>query len=522
MTETITQEIKLNPIERAKAEKPGLAIADEFEAIAQQGWEAMDQDDLIIRLKFMGLFHRPVTPGKFMLRLRTPNGTLTSEKMRVLADIVQRYGEDGSADITTRQNLQLRGIRLEDTPEIFKKLQAVGITTLQSGHDNIRNITGSPVAGIDPEEYFDTRELAQQLQDMITDFGKGSYEFSDLPRKFNICIEGAPDNSSHVEINDIAFVPAFKDGEFGFNVLVGGYFSAQRIAEGVALDVWVKPNDDVLAISRGIITLYTRHGGAEGMRKNRAKARLLWLVEAWGIEKFRAALEQELGQTLAPAAPEHAFTMDKRDHLGVHPQKQEGFSYVGLHVPAGRLTAEDMYEIARLAETYGNGEIRCTVEENFILPYIQNENLETFLKEALLEKFSTNPTPLVRSFVSCTGSKYCNFALVETKEQGLALARQLDAELEIPQRVRMHWTGCPNSCGQAQVGDLGMIGSKTKVDGEIVPAVDFYTGGTVGQNAHFGHLTEKKVPCGATLKDKVKSVLIEQFGAKEKVDPSHN
>lgn len=508
--------IKLTKIEQAKIEKPGLAIKDEIEQLAQAGWEAMDQDDLLIRLKFIGLFHRPMTPGKFMLRLRAPNGIFTSDQMRVLAEIVQRYGQDGSADITTRQNIQLRGIRLEDTPDIFRKLKSVNLTSVQSGHDNIRNITGSPVAGIDPEEYFDTRELANKLQDMITNGGEGSFEYSNLPRKFNICLEGAPDNSSHVEINDIGFMPAFKNGEFGFNVLVGGYFSAQRQAEGIPINVWVPPNDDVLAVCRGIIALYSRHGGEEGLRGNRAKARILWLVEAWGVEKFRAKLEAEIGMTLQEAAPENALTMDKRDHIGVYPQKQADYSYVGLHVPAGRLTAEDMFEVARLAETYGCGEIRATVEENFIIPYVKTEHVEPLLQEPLLEKFSVNPTPLVRSFVSCTGNRYCNFALIETKEQGLALARELDAELDIPQRVRMHWTGCPNSCGQAQVGDIGMMGSKTKVDGEIVEAVNIFTGGTVGKHASLAAVTEQKVACGETLKAKVKTILMEQFGATPK------
>ncbi len=509
-------EIKLNKIEKAKAAKPGMAIRDEIEQFAQAGWEAMDQDDLIIRLKFLGLFHRPVTPGKFMMRLRVPNGVLTTDQMRTLAEIVQRYGQDGSADVTTRQNIQLRGIRLEDVPEIFRKLKSVGLTSVQSGHDNIRNITGSPIAGIDPHEYFDTRELASKLQDMLTDGGNGSFEFSDLPRKFNICIEGAPDNSSHVEINDIGFVPAFKDGEFGFNVLVGGYFSPQRQAEGIPINVWIPPNDDVLELSRCILVIYSRCGGEEGLRNSRAKSRVIWLVEKWGVEKFRAELEKEMGQTLAEAAPENAFTMDKRDHIGVHSQLQEGFSYVGLHVPAGRLTAEDMFEVARLAETYGQGEIRATVEENFIIPFVKNENVEALLGEPLLEKFTINPGVMVRSFVSCTGKRYCNFALVETKQQGLALARELDAELDIPQRVRMHWTGCPNSCGQAQVGDIGMMGTKAKVDGKIVEGVDIYTGGTVGQHAGLGTLMQKKVPCGSELKAMVKEILIEKFGATPK------
>ena len=400
MTVETDIKVKLNKIEKAKAEKDGLAVKDELEHFAQIGWEAVDKTDLELRLKWLGIFYRPVTPGKFMLRLRIPNGIVNSQQMCVLAEIVQRYGDDGSADITTRQNIQLRGVRLEDMPEIFRKLKTVAITSVQSGMDNVRNLTGSPVVGIDPDELIDTRELVQKLQDMITNNGQGNYAFTNLPRKFNIAIEGARDNSIHAEINDIAFVPAYKEGELGFNVLVGGYLSAQRCAEAVPMDVWVPPNNDVIELSRAILTVYTQNGLSEGLRESRAKARLMWLIDKWGMEKFRTEIETEFGKPLATAAPEDEITQDKKDHLGIHPQKQEGYNYVGLHVPMGRLSAETMFELARLAEVYGNGEIRLTVEQNAIIPYIANENLETFLTEPLLEQFSLNPTPLTRSVIS--------------------------------------------------------------------------------------------------------------------------
>ncbi|HEY9834184.1 MAG TPA: ferredoxin--nitrite reductase, partial [Stenomitos sp.] len=220
----------LNKFEKFKAEKDGLAIKSELEQFAQLGWEAMDETDREHRLKWLGVFFRPVTPGKFMVRMRLPNGILSSTQMRVLAEVVQRYGEDGSADITTRQNIQLRGIRIEDVPDIFTRFEQVGLTSVQSGMDNVRNITGSPVAGIDAAELIDTRELVQQVQDMITNQGKGNPEFTNLPRKFNIAIAGGRDNSVHAEINDLAFVPAYKEGGdhkgaplLGFNVVVGGF-----------------------------------------------------------------------------------------------------------------------------------------------------------------------------------------------------------------------------------------------------------------------------------------------------------
>lgn len=512
---TPKQKVKLNKIEVIKAAKDGLDVKYELEKFAAMGWEAMDEDDLTVRLKWLGIFYRPVTPGKFMLRLRTPNGELDSDKMRTFAEIIQRYSEDGSGDITTRQNIQLRGIHLEDMPEIFRKLEANGITTYQSGMDNVRNLTGSPVAGIDPDELFDTRELNRQLQDMIINNGKGNYAFSNLPRKFNIAIEGARDNSIHAEINDVAFIPAFKNGEFGFNVLVGGYLSAQRCAEAIPMDVWVRPNQEVIELSRAILTVYTENGLEEGLRENRGKARLMWLIDKWGINRFRIEVEKFLGKSLEFAAPEDEITQDKKDHLGVHPQKQSGYSYIGIHIPAGRLTAEGMFEIARLADVYGNGEIRATVEQNFIIPYVPNEKVEAFLREPILQQYPINPTPLVRSLISCTGARYCNFALVETKERGLKIAQELDADLNIPERVRIHWTGCPNSCGQAQAGDIGLMGTKAKKDGEVVEGVNLFTGGKVGKGAKLGDVTKKSIPCD-DLKSVLRDLLIEQFGATAK------
>ncbi len=501
----------LNKFEKFKAEKDGLAIKDELEHFAQIGWEAMDKTDLEHRLKWVGVFYRPVTPGKFMMRLRIPNGILSSEQMRVLGEIVQRYGDDGNADITTRQNLQLRGIRIEDIPDIFQRLKSVGMTSVQSGMDNVRNITGSPMAGLDADELIDTRELVQKVQDMITNYGQGNYQFSNLPRKFNIAIEGGRDNSVHAEINDIAFVPAYKEGELGFNVVVGGFFSAKRCEAAIPMNVWVRPNQEVVDLCRGILEVYRDNG----LRANRQKSRLMWLIDEWGIEEFRTRVANHLGYPLATAAEKDAIDWEKRDHLGVFPQKQEGLSYIGLCVPVGRLFADDMLDLARIAEVYGSGELRLTVEQNVIIPNIAAENMPTLLTEPLLAKFTPNPTPLQRALVSCTGAQFCNFALIETKNKAVDLIRQLDAELNIPQGVRMHWTGCPNSCGQPQVADIGLMGTKARKDGKTVEGVDLYMGGKVGKDAHLGSCVQKGIPC-EDLKSLLTSILIEQFGATPK------
>ncbi|BAZ38992.1 ferredoxin--nitrite reductase [Calothrix sp. NIES-4101] len=513
---TTTTKISLNKFEKLKSEKDGLAVKAEIEKFASLGWEAMDETDRDYRLKWVGVFFRPVTPGKFMMRLRLPNGILTSAQMRVLGEVIQRYGDDGSADITTRQNMQLRGIRIEDLPEIFHRFQAVGLTSVQSGMDNVRNITGDAVAGLDAEELFDTREIVQQIQDMITNSGQGNSEFSNLPRKFNIAITGGRDNSVHAEINDLAFVPAFnhnEDGEkiLGFNILVGGFFSAKRCDAAIPLNAWVPP-EDVVAACRAILEVYRDNG----LRANRQKSRLMWLIDEWGVDKFRQAVAQKLVKSLLPAVADDEINWEKRDHIGVYKQKQPGLNYVGLHIPVGRFYAEDMFEIARIAEVYGSSEIRLTVEQNVIIPNISDSRLASFYTEAILQKFGINPSLLTRSLVSCTGAQFCNFAMIETKQRAIAMMAALESELELTRPVRIHWTGCPNSCGQPQVADIGLMGTKARKNGKPVEGVDIYMGGTVGKHASLGTCVTKGVPC-EDLQPVLRDLLIQHFGAKPKV-----
>lgn len=510
MTSTVPSEVSLNKFEKLKAEKDGLAVKDELEQFARIGWEAMDELDRDYRLKWLGIFFRPVTPGRFMLRMRMPNGILTSGQLRVLANAVQRYGEDGNADITTRQNIQLRGIRLEDIPDIFRTFEQAGLTSIQSGMDNVRNITGSPVAGIDADELIDTRGIIRKVQDMITNNGEGNRSFTNLPRKFNIAIAGCRDNSVHAEINDIAFVPAYKEGRLGFNVLVGGFFSAKRCAAAIPLNAWVDPRD-VVALCEAILIVYRDHG----LRANRQKSRLMWLIDEWGLEKFRAAVEQQLGHPLLTAAPKDEILWDKRDHIGIHAQKQPGLNYVGLHIPVGRFYAQDMFDLARIAEVYGSGELRLTVEQNVIIPNVPDSRLSSLLKEPLLQRFSVNPGHLMRGLVSCTGAQFCNFALIETKNRATALIQELEEELVMPRAVRIHWTGCPNSCGQPQVADIGLMGTKTRRDGKTLDAVDIYMGGKVGKEAELGTCVMKAIPCDE-LKPVLRSLLMEHFNAQLK------
>ncbi|NMG10220.1 ferredoxin--nitrite reductase, partial [Brasilonema sp. UFV-L1] len=295
---------------------------------------------------------------------------------------------------------------------------------------------------------------------------------------------------------------------FGFNVLVGGFFSPKRCEAAVPLNVWVPP-EDVVALCRAVLEVFRDNG----LRANRQKARLMWLIDEWGLEKFRAEVEKRFGKSLISAAARDEIDWEKRDHVGVYKQKQSGLNYVGLHVSVGRLYAEDMFEMARLAEVYGSGEIRLTVEQNLIIPNIADSVLETFLTEPVLEKFTINPAVLMRSLVSCTGAQFCNFALIETKNRALATIKALEAELELIRPVRIHWTGCPNSCGQPQVADIGLMGTKTRKNGKAVEGVDIYMGGKVGKEAQLGTCVTKGIPCEDLL-PVLRELLISHFGAR--------
>lgn len=499
-----------NKIEDLKAAKDGLALKAEIDRFAEIGWEAIDDDDLQHRLKWLGIFFRKSTPGRFMVRMRIPNGLLNSDQMRVLASVVEKCGEHGVADITTRQNIQMRGILIEDVPEMFAKFRSVGLTSVQSAIDNVRNITGSPVAGIDADELYDTRELAMQVQNLLTNNGEGNPAFTNLPRKFNIAIAGCRDNSTHAEINDLAFIPAFKEESkenFGFNVLVGGFFSAKRVEAAIPLNVWVPP-EDVVTFCEALLIVYRDHG----LREKRDKSRLMFLIDEWGIEKFRAEVEKQLGKPLTPAALKDEIEWEKRDHIGVYPQKQTGLNYVGLQIPVGRMYAHDMYEFARLADTYGNGDMRLTVEQNLLITHVNDDRVPALLQEPLLQKFPANPDNLMRGLVSCTGNQFCPVAIVETKNRSLALTKQLSEDYYLPKVVRIHWSGCPNSCAQPQVADIGFTGCKTRKDGKVVDGVDIYMGGTVGKDAHLGKCVMEKVPCD-DLREVIGNLLVEKFGA---------
>jgi ferredoxin-nitrite reductase len=497
----------LSKIEQAKADLCGLDLAPRLAELAAQGWENLDEATLTIRLKWLGIFFRPVTPGRFMVRLRLPNGVIQADQLDVLADVVDRCGEEGSADITTRQNIQLRGLLLEDMAPLLAELEAVGLTSRQSGHDNPRNITGNPLAGIDPEEIVDTRPLVEAIQRRLLEPDGPR----NLPRKFNIAVGGAPD--SFLLHNDLAFLPADRDGETGFTVMVGGFFSAQRNELAIPLGLWLR-GDQLPRFSLAVL----RHFEHCGNRKARNKSRLMYLVDELGLDGYREAVLAAfaaLGGEAFPHDGRHHVNRAPRSALGVNTQKQEGLRWVGLSVPMGRLDAAAMAELARLARSFGSGELRLTEAQNALIVNVPADRLEALLAEPLLQRFSPSPGALMAEAVSCTGNAYCSFALIPTKSTAQAVLEELERRVELPHAVRTHWTGCPNACGQPYMGEIGLMGAKARHEGQMVEAAKIFLGGDLGAEPRLAELHDKGVPL-AQLTDVLEDLLVERFGARRR------
>ncbi len=479
----------MNKIEEYKNEKDGLDILHDVPRYATEGWEAITDGDKE-RLKWAGVFFRRQTPGHFMMRVRIPNGITTATQLRALGEISEEFGK-GFADITTRQQIQLRWFTINDVPEIWRRMESVGLVSLQTGMDNIRGVVGCPVAGLTPNELFDASPVVKEFTRMFV----GNKEFTNLPRKFNVTITACKEGCTHAEAQDIALTPATKEiggSEIkGFNVAVGGKMGSGGFRIASPLNVFVKP-EEAAALCSHIVMIFRDHGA----RELRTKARLAFLIESWGVEKFRGELERRVDRPLSSAgrdarAPKHT------DHVGIFRQKQEGLNYVGLTVPVGRISAEQMLKVAEVCENYGSGQLRLTVGQNLIIPNVPDRQIGELTNEPVLRELRYDPSEVMRGLVSCTGMDYCHFALIETKERALKTARVLEEKLGKTQPLRMHWSGCPAGCGNHSVADIGLLGKNIKVNGEVVEAVDVFAGGAAGCEPNFPVKIMEDVPCEA-------------------------
>jgi ferredoxin-nitrite reductase len=388
-----------------------------------------------------------------MMRLKVPNGIVNADQMRFYADCVEKYGEEkGVVDITTRQNIQLRGVKIEDAPDIIDGLHARNQTSFQSALDSVRNMVGNPLAGIDDQEMVDTREFCNALNDLVSldpvTQTRGNPQWGNLPRKFNIAVSGTRDDFSHTHINDIGLqaCPHATTGEMGFNVVLGGYMSIKRVAESISGDMWIPANREaVVTLSEAILRIFRD----ESERKDRQKARLMWLVEKYGVAEFKAEVIKEInsydrGVTVFDAQPAPSGTYERRELLGVHKQPQEGKSRVGILVPTGRLSAKECRDIADLADAYSGGEVRLTVEQNIILPNVDDGKVNALLSEKAVgsgSRLNVNAGFIEGNVVSCTGAQFCGLALIETKSHAEAIAKKLENLVTVDRPIRIHWTG---------------------------------------------------------------------------------
>lgn len=477
----------MNKIEEIKKEKPGLEILGAIPRYAAEGWERITDGDKE-RLKWAGIFFRRQTPGRFMMRLRFANGIMNAAQLRAIGQISREFGK-GSADITTRQQIQLREFKINDVPEIWNRLHAVNLISLQTGMDNIRGVIGCPVAGFTPNELFDASPVAKEFTQLFI----GNREFTDLPRKFNVTITACKEACTHAEAQDLALTPALKevDGALikGFNVAVGGKLGSGGFRIASPLNVFVTA-EEAAAVCSHIVMIFRDHGA----RELRTKARLAFLIENWGVEKFRNELARRVDRPLASAGKDQR-SPKQTDHIGLLRQRQAGLNYLGLAVPVGRMTSEQMLAVADVAEKYGDGQLRLTVGQNIIIPNVRDTNIGELTEEPVLRELRYDPSEVMRGLVSCTGMDYCHFALIDTKGWALKTARALEAKLEKTQPLRMHWSGCPASCGNHTVADIGLLGKNIKLNGEVVEAVDVFAGGAAGVEANFPVKIMEDVPC---------------------------
>jgi ferredoxin-nitrite reductase len=459
--------------ERIKRE---LHPLDAYEQLVENavGNKAPDKEDLF-RFKWHGLFFLTPVKDAFMSRLRIPGGVLTTFQLRELARIASEL-TSGYVQITTRANLQMRLIQPKDCPEFLRRVQTTGLHTRGSGADNIRNLTMNPTAGIDPVELIDVNPFVQQIAQVIIN----DRSFYDLPRKFNIAYDGGGLIGSVEDTNDIG-VKAVKAGsDIFFRIALGGATGHKAFAND--LGVIVPPaeiNKVVLAIVRVFIE--------KGCRTNRKRARLKHLLETMPLADYVKLVEKKLGAELKrapydPAQMRWASQELAHSHVGDFPQKQRGLNYVGATCPVGQITPKQMTRLAEMADLYGSGEIRLTVWQNFIIPNVPDAFVPT-LKRALEKAgFATKQSHIASGVIACTGNSYCKYAQSCTKGDALALIKHLEKKLELDQPVNIHLTGCPNSCAQHYMGDIGLLG--TKVRGE--DGYHVFVGGGFGKNQAVG------------------------------------
>jgi len=484
------KETKAQRVERLKRETNPWEGLEDIRRFAREGFSSIPPEWIGTYFRWWGVYTQGdgagVMGGKggegkaipyFMVRIRIPNGLLQSHQLRAIASVSEKYGR-GTADLTVRQNIQLHWVTIEALPEVLDELWRAGLTTMGACGDDTRNITGCPLAGVDADEIFDASALALQANQFFV----GNADFYNLPRKFKICITGCRSWCAYPEINDVGLTAVTRKirghEEIGFSLRVGGGLSTDPFL-AARLNAFVKP-DQVIPVLRGVAEIFRE---SDSLREHRERARLkfLFLRQGWTTQSFQRELEARIGFRLEPAADEQPPSDLYRDHVGIHPQKQAGYFYVGAAVLRGRISSQQMRTAADLAERFADGNLRTTNMQNLLIANVPWANTEPLAEELNAAGLPVQGSSFWRGTVACSGSEYCKLAITETKSFSRWVVEELEDRLPgFEEHLKLHVTGCPNSCGQHWIADIGIEGKKIKVGDRMEDAYYFCVGGAVG------------------------------------------
>ncbi|MCK2217444.1 nitrite/sulfite reductase [Actinomadura sp. ATCC 31491] len=514
----------LNKNEENKKNDDGLNVRQRIiDVYAKRGFDSIDPADLRGRMRWYGLYtqRRPgIDGGKtavlepeelddryFMLRVRIDGGQLDLAQLRAIADISNEYAR-GTADITDRQNIQLHWVEIESVPDIWERLEAVGLSTTEACGDTPRVIMGCPLAGIDTDEVIDASDQIREIYDRVV----GNPAYSNLPRKFKTALSGCPAHCTVHEINDVAFVGVVNEhGQAGYDLWVGGGLSTNPML-GKRLGVFVSP-EKAADVHEGVVGIFRDYG----YRRLRHRARIKFLVNDWGPEKFREILETEYLKERLPDGPAPEQPRDsRRDHVGVFPQKDGNF-YVGFAPKVGRVDGDKLHLIADIAERHGSNRVRTTVEQKMVILDVAPDRVESIVAELEANDLQVKPSTFRRQTMACTGIEYCKLAIVETKATAMDLIDELERRLpDFREPLTINLNGCPNSCARIQVADIGLKGQLVVDDnGDQVEGFQIHLGGSVGVNAGFGRKVRGLKTTAKGLPDYVERV-VKNYDAQRK------
>jgi len=485
------KETKAQKAERLKLAKNPWEAWDEVRQFAREGRAAVLPEWAEFYFKWWGVYTQGdgagVTGGRdgvgkateyFMMRIGLPNGLLTSHQLRVIGELTKKHARN-LADITTRQNIQLHWLTIQALPEIVDALTAIGLSPKGACGDVMRNVTGCPLAGLDGHELIDASPLALEVARGLT----ANPDFYNLPRKFKVTVSGCPVWCSYPEINDVALTAIRRGDEVGYTLRVGGGLSTEpHIA--VRIPAFV-PQAKAYAVVEAVLRIFKEQ---TALRENRTRARIkyLFMRHGWTAESMLAAIEEKLGCKLDPSPVSEDEVPDDvyRDHIGVTPQRQAGLSAVGASVLRGRLTGEQLIQLADLADEFGDGHLRATIMQNILVANVPNARTREVVERLNQIGLRVEVSPFWRGAIACTGTEFCKLAIAETKAFSKWLVSEMEERLPaFDQQIKLHVTGCTNSCGQSWIADIGLEGKKIKKDGKMVDAFYFCVGGAVGKYA---------------------------------------